>query len=125
VSKKILIVDDSEVTRNFHAYILRSAGFKVLSAQDGAEALELLYLEGDIDLILTDLNMPNMDGLSLIRRIRGSQEFSHIPIIIVTTLDEAKDKEKGFEAGANYYITKPAQPAYLLESIGMFLGGNR
>ncbi|WP_438314644.1 response regulator [Candidatus Caldatribacterium sp. SIUC1] len=123
MSKKILIVDDSEVTRNFHAYILRSAGFKVLSAQDGAEALELLYLEGDIDLILTDLNMPNMDGLSLIRRIRGSQEFSHIPIIIVTTLDEAKDKEKGFEAGANYYITKPAQPAYLLESIGMFLGG--
>lgn len=122
MSKKVLIVDDSEVTRNFHAYVLRSAGFRVVSAQDGAQALELLYLEGDVDLVLTDLNMPNLDGLSFIRKIRESQEFSNLPIIIVTTLDESRDKEKGFQAGANYYLTKPAQPAYLLEGIRVALG---
>ncbi len=122
MSKKVLIVDDSEVTRNFHAYILRSAGFRVVSAQDGAQALELLYLEGDVDLVLTDLNMPNLDGLSFIRKIRESQEFSNLPIIIVTTLDESRDKEKGFQAGANYYLTKPARPAYLLEGIRVVLG---
>ena len=118
---KILIVDDSSMTRNFHAYVLRSAGHEVISAIDGADALEKLYIEADIDCVLTDINMPNMDGFTLIKKIRQNEEFKDIPIIIVSTLDQASDKRKGFEAGANFYLVKPVKPAVLIETLRMVL----
>ncbi len=116
---KVLIVDDSKMTRNFHAYILRSAGFNLQEAEDGYDALEKL-LTGDFDIILTDINMPRMDGYTLIKNIREMEDYKDIPIIIISTEDEASDKQKGFEAGADFYIVKPVNPQKLLESIKMF-----
>ncbi|NUU96904.1 response regulator [Marinitoga sp. 1138] len=120
---KILIVDDSKMTRNYHAYILREANYEVLEAIDGAEALEILYMFGDnIDCVLTDLNMPNLDGYELIKKIREDEKLKDIPVIIVTTMDDAKDKTKGLALGANFYIVKPADPKLLKESIKLVLG---
>ncbi len=113
-NKKVLIVDDSEMVRNFHSYILRDAGFEVQTAADGAEALEK-FLSDTFDLIITDINMPKMDGLSFIRRVREID--AHIPIIIVSTEDEAEDKQQGYDAGANFYIVKPTKPSILIENV--------
>ncbi len=120
MSKAVLIVDDSEMVRNFHAYILKSAGFNVISAVDGADALEKLYMN-DIELVLTDINMPNMDGYTLIEKIRDDEEFEDLPIIIISTEDEAKDKQRGFDAGANIYIVKPTDPSKLIENVKLLL----
>ncbi len=112
--KRVLIVDDSEMVRNFHSYILRDAGFEVRTAADGAEAFEL-FLKERFDLIITDINMPRMDGLTFIRKVR--QLDPNIPIIIVSTQDEAEDKQQGYDAGANIYLVKPTKPSVLIESI--------
>ena len=102
------------MVRNFHSYILRDAGFEVRTAADGAEALEA-FLTDSFDLIITDINMPRMDGLTLIRRIREID--ATVPIIIVSTEDEATDKQAGYDAGANFYVVKPAKPSILVENV--------
>ncbi|MDD2620704.1 MAG: response regulator [Syntrophomonadaceae bacterium] len=119
---KILIIDDSEMIRNFHCYILKTAGFEVMTAIDGADALEKIY-SGDqsINLIVTDINMPNMDGYTFIERLREDEQYEDLPIIIVSTEDELKDMERGYQAGANIYIVKPTEPDVLVENIRMLL----
>ncbi len=121
MSKKILIVDDSEMIRNYHAYALKSAGFEVISAVNGADAMEILY-QNPIDLIITDINMPVMDGYTFIENVRKEEEYKDIPIIIISTEDEASDKKRGFEAGANLYIIKPVEPNNLIENVKILLG---
>ena len=120
--KKILIVDDSEMVRNYHYYILKNAGFIVLSAIDGADGLEKVYQFPDIDLIVTDINMPNMDGYSMVERIREDKALEDIPIVIISTESEAQDKQRGFDAGADVYIVKPIEPNALIENIKLLLG---
>lgn len=123
MGNKILIVDDSEMIRNFHSYILKNAGFEVITAIDGADGLEKIYSLGSSWLmIMTDINMPNMDGYSFIERLREDPEFEETPIVIVSTEDEIKDKEKGYEVGANAYIVKPADPEELVEIVHMLIG---
>ncbi len=119
--KKVLICDDSEMVRNFHYYILKTAGFEVISAIDGADGLEKLWLNKDIGLVITDINMPNMDGYSMIEKIRMEDEFEDIPIIIISTEDQLKDKQKGYDAGANIYIVKPTAPEQLVESVKLLM----
>ncbi|ADI02484.1 response regulator [Syntrophothermus lipocalidus] len=120
---KILVADDSEMIRNFHSYILKSAGFDVVTAVDGADALEKAYgSSAPWAVVITDINMPNLDGYALIEHLRGEPEFEDIPIIIVSTEDELKDKQRGFEAGANAYLVKPTDPATLIEMIKMLIG---
>jgi two-component system chemotaxis response regulator CheY len=118
---KVLIVDDSEFTRNYHSYILRGARFQTATAVDGADALEKLYTE-PFDLVLTDINMANMDGYEFIRRVRASGDFDALPIIIISTESEAEDKSRGFQAGANFYIVKPSDPLPLIENVCLILG---
>ncbi len=121
--KRIVVVDDSEMIRNFHCYILKSAGYEVLSAVDGADALERIYsCDEAIDMVITDVNMPNMDGYILIERLREDEKYEEIPIIIVSTEDELKDMEKGYAAGANIYIVKPTEPEILVENVRMLMG---
>src|ERR1039457_2667755 len=103
--KTILIVDDSEFVRSYHSYILEQARFRVITAVDGSDGLEKLYTNS-CDLVLTDINMSNMDGYEFIRRVRADGQFSSLPIIIVSTESEGKDKRKGFDAGANLYIDR-------------------
>ncbi|NLU48852.1 MAG: response regulator [Syntrophomonadaceae bacterium] len=120
---KVLIVDDSEMVRNFHGYILKSIGLEVITAVDGADALEKLYASDQAPvMVLTDINMPNMDGYTFIERLRDDPAYEEIPIVIISTEDEVKDKARGFEAGANVYIVKPTEPEVLVENIRMLLG---
>ena len=121
--KTILIVDDSEFVRSYHSYILEQAQYRVITAVDGSDGLEKLYTNA-CDLVLTDINMSNMDGYEFIRRVRADGKYSSLPIIIVSTESEGKDKMKGFEAGANLYIVKPSSPEMMVENIRMVLIAN-
>ncbi|MBF0102626.1 MAG: response regulator [Desulfobacterales bacterium] len=118
----LLVVDDSEMARNFHTNILLAHGFRVITAEDGADALEKMYQHESIGMIITDINMPNMDGYTFIEKIREDDAFEELPIIIVSTEDEAKDKQHGFDVGANVYIVKPTEPEELVENIRLLLG---
>jgi len=118
--KTILIADDSEMVCNFHSYILKNAGYKTISAIDGADALEKL-LQNTIDIVVTDINMPNMDGYELVKRIRLIPEYEDLPVIMVSTESEAKDKQRGYNAGANVYIVKPTPPESLIESVNLLI----
>ena len=120
IKRTILLVDDSEFVRNYHSYILEQAEFQVITAVDGSDGLEKLYTSA-CDLILTDINMSNMDGYEFIRRVRADGKFNSLPIIIVSTESEGKDKMKGFEAGANLYLVKPSAPEMMVENIRMIL----
>ena len=119
--KLILIVDDSEFVRSYHSYILEQAHFQVITAVDGGDGLEKLY-SNPCDLILSDINMANMDGFEFIHRVRADERCRSVPIIIVSTESEGKDKAKGFAAGANLYIVKPCAPEIMVENICMILG---
>ena len=119
----ILIVDDSEFVRSYHSYILEQAHFEVITAIDGSDGLEKLYTK-PCDLVLTDINMSNMDGYEFIRRVRADGAYKTLPIIIVSTESEGKDKMKGFEAGANLYLVKPCSPEMMVENIRMVLTAN-
>jgi two-component system, chemotaxis family, chemotaxis protein CheY len=118
---KVLVVDDSEMVRNYYYYILKNAGFEVISAIDGADGIEKLFKSPDVSLIITDINMPNMDGYAMIERVRQDEQFEEIPIIIVSTEDEAVDKQRGFNAGADVYIVKPIEPNILIENIKLLI----
>ena len=118
--RTILIVDDSEYVRSYHSYILEQAHFHVITAVDGSDGLEKLYTN-PCDLVLTDINMGHMDGYDFIRRIRAEEKYRSLPIIIVSTESESKDKMKGFEAGANLYMVKPSSPEMMIEKIRMVL----
>ncbi|MGI5920895.1 MAG: response regulator [Syntrophomonadaceae bacterium] len=123
MGEAVLIVDDSEMIRNFHSYIVKSIGFEIITAVDGADALEKIYsTDKQLVICLTDINMPNMDGYTLTQRLREDPDFEDIPIIIISTEDEFKDREKGYEAGADIYIVKPTDPDVLVENIRMLLG---
>ena len=117
----VLIVDDSKVARDLHGFMLESGGYEVQQAVNGSEALEKV-LATQFDLIVTDVNMPQMDGYELTRRIRATAGYESTAIIIVSTESEAKDKTRGFEAGANVYVVKPARPNNLLANAKMLLG---
>jgi two-component system chemotaxis response regulator CheY len=116
-------VDDSEFVRSYHTYILEQAQFHVITAVDGSDGLEKLYSNA-CDLVLTDINMSNMDGYEFIRRVRADGKYDSLPIIIVSTESETKDKMKGFEAGANLYIVKPSSPEMMVENIRMVMIAN-
>jgi two-component system chemotaxis response regulator CheY len=99
---------------------LEQAHFNVITAFDGSDGLEKLYTN-PCDLVLTDINMGHMDGYDFIRRIRADDKYRSLPIIIVSTESESKDKMKGFEAGANLYMVKPSSPEMMIEKIRMAL----
>ena len=121
--KTILIVDDSEFVRSYHSYILEQAHYRVITAVDGSDGLEKLFTNA-CDLVLTDINMSNMDGYEFIRRGRAEGKYNSLPIIIVSTESEGRDEMKGFEAGANLYIVKPSTPEMMVENIRMVLIAN-
>ncbi len=121
MAKTILTVDDSRSVRQMVGYTLREEGFDVLEAADGMEALELLE-HRQVDLILTDLNMPVMDGISMIRGARSLSGCRFIPIIMLTTESEVAKKQEGKAAGATGWIVKPFQPEQLIGVVKKLLG---
>ena len=122
MSKHILIVDDSKTERNLVAFILKAEGFKVTTAEDGLDGLEKLYAMESVDLILSDINMPRMDGFTFIAQVREQDIYKDIPIIILSTEGEERDIQKGIQLGANLYMVKPAQPEKMVRNIKMLLG---
>lgn len=122
MSKNVLIVDDSKTVRNLVAFILKAEGIKVTTAEDGLDGLEKLYSMADVDLILTDINMPRMDGFSFIIAVREQEAYKDIPIIILSTEGGEEDIQKGIRLGANLYMVKPAQPEKMVRNIKMLLG---
>ena len=121
MSKKVLVVDDSKMVRNLHSFMLQSAGYEVTEAENGSDAFEKV-ITTKFDLIVTDINMPQMDGYELTRKIRATEGYEEIPIIMVSTESEMIDKSKGFEAGANLYVVKPANESDLKLNAGMLVG---
>ncbi len=107
MGKVILVVDDSPSIRKFITLALKIQSFTVITAEDGMQALEVLLHNNNIDLVLTDLNMPNMDGIKLIQNIREMDNFKELPIIILSSLSSDDDIKEGLGAGANSYLIKP------------------
>jgi two-component system, chemotaxis family, chemotaxis protein CheY len=117
VSKSVLVVDDSTSMRQMVSFILRNAGFDVIEGSDGRDALSRIQGKS-VSLVLTDLNMPVMDGMTLIRELRAKPEFKFTPILMLTTESQQEKKLEGKAAGATGWIVKPFQPEQLLQVIG-------
>ncbi|GAB1410126.1 response regulator [Desulfovibrionales bacterium] len=112
MSNTIMTVDDSASVRQMVSLTLKDAGYSVIEACDGADALT--KLTGQIDLIITDLNMPNMDGIELIKAVRATANYKFVPIVMLTTESQAGKKEEGKSAGATGWIVKPFKPEQLV-----------
>jgi two-component system chemotaxis response regulator CheY len=112
----ILTVDDSSTMRQMISFTLRGASFEVLEAGDGVEALEVAKGK-KLSLIITDVNMPRMDGITLVQRLRALPEFKFTPILVLTTESDASMKQKGKEAGATGWIVKPFSPEKLMDVV--------
>lgn len=120
MSKNVMVVDDSFTTRKMLSFLLKGEGFNVVSAENGIDALEKLPFS-NIDIIITDLNMPQMDGLELINSLKKNPDYKEIPVIMLTTESEDSDKQKGFEAGASSYLIKPVPQDVLIKEVKKFL----
>ncbi|HDU8490518.1 MULTISPECIES: response regulator [Aeromonas] len=116
MSKTILVVDDSVGIRAAITMTLTSAGFEVIEAGDGEAALIELD-QRRVHLIISDLNMPGMDGMTLLRRVKAQQTTRYLPFIMLTTEDSEQIKREGFEAGARVWLTKPFEPLKLLDDV--------
>lgn len=118
--KKVLVVDDSISMRQMVGFTLRQGGFDVVEAEHGQDALDKLQ-GATVDLIITDLNMPVMDGITLIQNVRKQPAFKTKPILMLTTEGLASKKEQGKAAGATGWIVKPFDPEKLLQTIAKVL----
>jgi two-component system chemotaxis response regulator CheY len=118
MSKRILIVDDSPVVLALHKYTLETAGYECATAPNGYSALERLF-EEPFSLVISDVNMPRMDGYELARRIRKTQGYEYLPIILISSGAGSQDRAKGVAAGANLYMCKPVEPSRLIANVNM------
>jgi two-component system chemotaxis response regulator CheY len=116
----ILIVDDSPSVRSLETLILKSAGFQTDTAVNGVEALEKIY-KGRYALVIMDINMPKMDGLTLSKMIREQEAYKNLPIIMMSSEAEDKDRAGGINAGATAYLVKPVTPENLLLNVKTLL----
>lgn len=120
MAKVIMTVDDSTSIRQMVSFTLNQVGYEVVEAVDGQDAVDKLG-GNEIDLLLTDLNMPNKNGLELIEWVRSIPKFKFVPIIMLTTESETEMKQKGKAAGATGWIVKPFKPEQLLAVVKKFL----
>jgi two-component system cell cycle response regulator DivK len=121
MSKRILAVEDHEENRRILRLLLGSAGFEMIEALTGEDAVVMAEKERP-DLILMDIQLPGLDGYEATRRIKANPDLRHIPIIVVTSYALSGDDVKAFEAGCDAYVTKPFVPRELLAKIRSYLG---
>ena len=119
--KKILTVDDSRTMREMLRHTLSGAGFEVVTAEDGADGIEKLR-ESQPDVVITDINMPVMDGFEFIENVRRSEEYNRVPILVLTTESAPEKKQRAQSAGATGWIVKPFNPDQLVATIQKVLG---
>ena len=118
MSKTVLTIDDSRTMREMLNHALVEAGYRVLQAVDGVEGLEVLQANGDeIDVVITDINMPRLDGFGVIEGVRADPAHRATPILVLTTESDAAKKERARSAGATGWIVKPFNPVKLCDAI--------
>ena len=120
MAKKVLTVDDSSSVRKLVEFTLKTKGFGVSSAGNGLEALELMAKER-FDAVILDINMPQMNGLEFLQKIRADNTFASIPVVMLTTEGQDEDKDKAISLGATAYIVKPFKPTQLLSLLEKIL----
>ena len=119
---KIMVVDDSPTVVKFVSFSLKKSGYDVITACDGMDAIEKISnLSDDVSLVITDLNMPNLDGYGLIEALRRNQQHADTPIIILSSEDGDDDRERGMEVGASSYLVKPFKAAVLISEVSRYL----
>lgn len=116
MTKTVLVVDDSASIRATITMTLENAGFSVLEADDGHEAMTRLEQQR-VHLIISDLNMPSMDGMTLLRQVKAQEATRYLSFIMLTTENSPQIRQEGFEAGARIWLTKPFEPLALLDHI--------
>ncbi len=116
MTKKILIVDDSKAIREALVYTLKNSGYEVVQASNGIEALNLMK-EHSIGLFISDVNMPEMDGIALLKKIKEDTVYKHAPVIMLTTEAGSDMIIAGKEAGARAWLIKPFKPEELIEAV--------
>lgn len=121
MSKTILAVDDSKTMRDMVGFTLRGAGYQVVEAEDGQHALATLGSD-PVDLVITDINMPNLDGIGLVKALRGNPTYRSTPILILTTESNDEKKAEGRQAGATGWVVKPFEPEKLLKVVQKVCG---
>ncbi|MDT7896400.1 MAG: hypothetical protein OXFUSZZB_000267 [Candidatus Fervidibacter sp.] len=121
MKKRILVVDDEVAIVRMLKDRLESAGFEVLTAYDGAQAVEVARQERP-DLIIMDVTMPRMDGLTAAKQLRSDPTTAHIPIVMLTARGQESDEQAGYAAGAVRYFTKPFSPRQLVQELRSLLG---
>jgi two-component system chemotaxis response regulator CheY len=117
MAKTILIVDDSSSLRTLVRLSLTRAGYEVLEAGDGQEALQALDKAARVHLVVCDVNMPRMDGISFVTQVKQHPKHRFIPVVMLTTEDEGASRERGRQAGAKAWMVKPFNPPQLLDTV--------
>jgi two-component system chemotaxis sensor kinase CheA len=124
-TRRILVVDDSITSRTLEQSVLSAAGYDVVTAVDGLEGWRVIE-RGDVSLVVSDVEMPHLDGIGLCQRIRASQRTASLPVILVTSLDQPSERARGLEAGADAYVTKSGfDQDILLDTVRQLLGAGR
>ena len=116
MTKTVLTVDDSRTMRDMLMLALVDAGYRVIQAVDGVDGLETLSAEG-ADVVITDINMPRLDGFGFIEGVRRNERYRAVPILVLTTESDQDKKNRAREAGATGWIVKPFDPAKLIDAI--------
>ncbi len=119
--KTIMTVDDSASVRLMVNFTLRELGYEIIEAENGKEALKKLEKK-KIHMMITDINMPEMDGISLVKKMRANPDYKFIPIIMLTTESQVEKKNAGKQAGATGWIVKPFKPDQLVAVVKKVLG---
>ena len=125
MNEKILIVDDSSTVRKMIEFTLKSKGYAVADAADGQAALDLLERGERFDLVVLDINMPSLDGLTMLKTLRSSVQWARLPVFILTTEGQDSDRDQAIALGATDYMVKPFKPTELIERVAKLLQQNR
>lgn len=120
MSKVILIIDDSASVRQLVSIALRGAGYTVIEASDGKEGLRQLNGQ-KINLVVSDVNMPNLDGIGFVKEMKQNPSYKFMPVIMLTTEGADAKKQEGKDAGAKAWIVKPFRPEQLLQAVSMLI----
>ncbi|MGF1756829.1 response regulator [Photobacterium sagamiensis] len=120
MAKTILILDDSAPIRQVVGIALRGAGYEVVEAKDGIDGIEKLNGQ-KLNLIITDVNMPRMDGITFVKEVKKMPRYKFTPIIILTTESQDNKKQEGRAAGAKAWVVKPFQPPQLLNAVAKLI----
>jgi two-component system, chemotaxis family, chemotaxis protein CheY len=120
MAKKLLIVDDSASMRQMVSFTLKDAGYEVIAANNGKDALAKVDNSG-IAMVITDLNMPEMDGIEFIRQMRCKPGYKFLPIVMLTTESQESKKQAGKQVGASGWLVKPFQPEQLIDVVKKFV----